>query len=72
MNETLNALKGWREHRRQLSWCDRCQENTVKTKVYRRKTDGALIRAWICTNAGHGLIETQVLEKGGLSETLLP
>ena len=45
---------------RQLSWCDRCRENSVKIKVYKNKV-GALVRVYICLNKGHGLIESEVI-----------
>ena len=70
MNATLKALEGYRRqrHAKRLSWCDVCHERSVRVKLYRRE-DGTQARAWICINAGHGLIEAQALNtqvlKGG-------
>ncbi len=53
-----------RQWRFKLGWCEVCHEHSVKVKTYRRAVDNARVRIWFCLNKGHGLIDTQVLEKG--------
>ncbi len=51
MNETLNALKGWRSmrHAKRLGVCPKCQERSVRVKIYAETK-----RVEFCTNKGCG------------------
>lgn len=40
--------------KRRLSYCSTCNENSVATKVYNRKSDGKRCRVVFCINKGCG------------------
>jgi len=40
--------------KKSLSWCDKCNENSMMTKIYTRKKDGKLMRYEICINISCG------------------
>ena len=53
---------------RKLNHCNKCKEDSVKTKCYTRKSDGKRCRTSYCINKGCGCtLDLPIIKVGGVA-----